>query len=63
MKGTILQSFASEWIVSIEDITDFVVQQGTFVNTDELHKLEVPIEQVIPVKNPLIHEKLKIGAE
>ena len=47
MKGQVLKSFATEWIVSIEDITDFVTSQKLFVDANDLANLQVAREQVV----------------
>ncbi len=47
MKGQVLKSFATEWIVSIEDITDFVARQKVFVDSKDLVNLQVAREQVV----------------
>ena len=47
MKGQVLKSFATEWIVSIEDITDFVARQKVFVDSNDLANLQVAREQVV----------------
>ena len=49
MKGRVLKSFATDWIVSIEDITDFVTRQKVFVDSDDLVNLQVAFEEVVPV--------------
>ena len=50
MKGNILKQFATEWIVSIEDITDFVQAQRHFVETKDWTKLLVIKESVVPIQ-------------
>ena len=47
MKGQVLKSFATEWIVSIEDITDFVARQRVSVDSKDLVNLQVAREQVV----------------
>jgi Domain of unknown function (DUF4291) len=60
IKGALLQQFATDWIVSIEDITDFVKQQTPFVKSHEWDKLMVMEETVIPIQNKEIIEKVDI---
>jgi hypothetical protein len=60
MRGDILKKFASEWVVSIEDITDFVQKQGTLVVYKDLNNLLVVKEQVIQIQNEETIKKLKI---
>lgn len=44
-----LRKFATEWITSIEDITDFVKEEHKKVLANELDKLVVPYETVIEI--------------
>ncbi len=60
LKGRTLKLFATEWIVSVEDITEFVIEQGRLVENRELDKLTVIKEQVIPILNPNLISKLKL---
>lgn len=46
MRGTIQRQFATEWIISIEDITDFVLEQGQAVEAKQLNRLLVMEEEV-----------------
>lgn len=46
MRGEVQERFGKEWIRSIEDITDFVLEQGKLVATRRLDQLMVPKEQV-----------------
>jgi hypothetical protein len=47
LKGETLKRFATDWIVSIEDITDFVLEQGSLLENGRLNQLQVVQEQVI----------------
>lgn len=46
MRGKVQEQFGKEWIRSIEDITDFVLEQGKLVATRRLEQLMVIEEQV-----------------
>ena len=61
MRGDILKKFATEWLVSIEDITDFVHEQGRLVDQNDLNNLLVMHEQVITIENKATIKKLKIN--
>jgi Domain of unknown function (DUF4291) len=61
MKGEILKHFATDWIVSIEDITDFVKEQNQKINVHDLDNLSVIQEQVVKIKNEEIAQKLQLG--
>lgn len=49
LRGQILARYAREWVVQIEDISEFVAQQREYINTTE--KLAVPREEVYPVQD------------
>lgn len=48
LRGSALARYAREWIVEIEDITDFVHQQYEHVRTGDYDKLVTPRETVYP---------------
>jgi glutamyl/glutaminyl-tRNA synthetase len=60
MKGYILKQFCTEWIVSIEDITPFVLEQGRFVAQTDWANLWVMKEKLIPIQNQATIKKFKI---
>lgn len=60
MKGAILEKFTTKWIVSIEDITDFVKKEGEKVMRRDLQNLLVMQEQVLLFKDQNLKQKLKI---
>jgi Domain of unknown function (DUF4291) len=60
MKGDILKQFCTEWIVSIEDITPFVLEQGHFVAQNDWANLLVMKEIIIPIRNKATIQKFKI---
>jgi hypothetical protein len=47
MKGEILKKFCTEWIVSIEDITDFVSKEYEKVLNHRIGDLIVPYEEIL----------------
>jgi Domain of unknown function (DUF4291) len=47
LRGDILALYAQEWIISIEDISEFVREQHQ--NIADLSQLIVPIETIYPV--------------
>lgn len=58
LRGDLLEQFGTEWIVSIEDITDFVLEQGKKVQEKKLHELLVIQEAVYTPKNPLAQQQV-----
>ena len=60
MKGQLLKSFCTEWIVKIEDITDFVKQEYQKVLDKKLDELLVPFEDVIELDDEEIDQHIGI---
>jgi hypothetical protein len=60
MKGDILKQFATEWVVYIEDITDFVQEQGRLLAQNDWTNLLVMKENIIPIQNKTTIQKFKI---
>jgi len=58
MKGTILKKFCTEWIVKIEDITEFVKAAHEKVIADNLEDLLVPCEEVIEINDEEIETSI-----
>ncbi len=54
LRGDFLARYAREWIVHIENITDFVVSQRQHVQPDGWTQLVTPREDVYPVNAPLV---------
>ena len=51
----------SEWIIRIEDISDFVEEQRPHASPREYPKLTIPREEVYPVSDPAVAEKLGLA--
>lgn len=51
LRGATLKTFATDWIVSIQDITNFVLEQGAKVKAKKLDDLLVMEESVYAVKS------------
>lgn len=60
LKGSLLRQYGTEWIVSIEDITDFVLEQGTQLKKD-FDKLRVMKETVYDLQSESIKKRLMIA--
>ncbi len=58
MKGEMLKKFGTEWVVKIEDITEFVKEEYEKVKLRELQKLNVPVENVIVLDDEQIKKRL-----
>lgn len=63
LRGEVLRNYAKDWGVRIEDITDFVREQHQHVLAREYDKLLTPREQVYPVENQVVAERLGLSTE
>jgi hypothetical protein len=60
MKGEVLKKFCSEWIVKIEDITDFVKEEYKKVLANKIEEVNVPYEEVIDLNDATIEQRIGI---
>ena len=51
LRGDIVPKYAQEWILDIEDISDFVAQQRQNILQDNYANLQTPIEHIYPVSD------------
>jgi len=52
LAGDVLNQYAKNWIVSIEDISGFVAEQRAHAESNAFANLVTPQEEVYPVNNP-----------
>jgi hypothetical protein len=62
LRGKLLAQYAHEWILDIEDISEFVAQQRDFVNQNNYESLVTPREAVYPIGQADLAEKLKLAS-
>jgi Domain of unknown function (DUF4291) len=62
LRGRTLERFADEWIVGIEDISGFVAEQRDFSRKGGIGNLVTPREEVCPIQEKLVAEKLGVDA-
>lgn len=62
LRGEILSHYAQDWIVHIEDISEFVRQQHQYVKSQDWGQLITPAESVYSVENFDLSERLGITA-
>lgn len=60
LRGRTLEHYSRDWIVSIEDITDFVVAQRENATSERYVDLMVPAEQVYPVSDRSTIKNLRL---
>lgn len=55
----ILKNYATDWIVQINDITDFVKEQYQILSTKGECHLSLPLEEVYKVENSEIRVRIR----
>lgn len=61
LRGDVLSRYARDWIIDIEDISEFVQQQHRYKAGDRTSLL-TPNESVYPVTQPHIAKKLELSS-
>jgi len=62
LRGTTLQRYSREWIVSIEDVSEFAREQSVHVAATRLSALKTPLEEIYPVTNASVARRLGVDA-
>ena len=62
LRGPALAQYAREWIINIEDVTDFVHQQHEYVKAHDYAQLITPREMVYPVDDAAVARKLGVSS-
>ena len=60
LRGKTLRQFATDWIVSIEDITPFVLEQSEHIKSKRLEALIVAQEAVYPVQSEKARQAVRV---
>lgn len=61
LRGDVLARYAREWIVHLEDISDFVAQQRAYAQPGAYAELVTPQEAVYPVEDPEVAARLGVS--
>ncbi len=61
LRGEVLTQYAHDWIVDIQDISDFVQHQYQVVRSRDWAQLLIPSEAVYPVTDPVIAKRLQLS--
>ena len=61
LRGEVLQKYAHKWIVSIDDVTDFVREQFQHVSTRRYAELVTPRETVYKVASDEVAARLEVS--
>lgn len=62
LRREILEKYAAEWIVRIEDVSGFVADQVGFVDDRRDEALMLPREEVYPVRDEAVARRLGLAA-
>lgn len=60
MKGSVLKQFCTEWILRIEDVTDFAQSEYEKLRNGNIEELNVPFEEVIELHDTIIEKRIGI---
>jgi hypothetical protein len=60
LAGTALRRFVEEWIVGMENISEFVSEQRERALSGDLSELRTPIENVLPIRDGAVAARLGI---
>lgn len=61
LRGETIEKYAKEWILEIEDISSFVAEQKKYVQAGRWEELLLPKEEVLPIQDISIAEKVGIN--
>jgi len=61
LRNDILRKFSNEWIISIDDITEFVSEQYELIKLNKLDEVKTPVEYVYELDDNSLKEKLGIN--
>jgi hypothetical protein len=61
LQGEVIAKYARDWIMSIEDISDFVAQQYSHVLNQAEADLLTPSESPYPVEDEQVAQRLQLG--
>jgi len=61
LRGAVLAQYAGDWIIDIEDISDFVAEQRPLAQAREYTRLLTPREEVYPVRDPETAARLALS--
>ena len=63
LRGEVLARYARDWLLDIEDISEFVAQQRAVLESDDVPRLLTPSEHVYPVSDPAVAERLGLARQ
>lgn len=61
LRGDVLKKYTREWIVEIEDVSDFVAEQRQFMLARDYDQLVTPAEQPYPVEDESVRLRLQLA--
>lgn len=63
LRGPVVEKYSQEWILGIEDISEFVANQQKIVAAGRLDELITPSETVYPVQDAAVASRLGVISE
>jgi hypothetical protein len=62
LRGPALERYANEWIVDIEDVSEFVADQRQHVQAGRYERLVTPREEVLAIGDPELAARVRAAA-
>jgi hypothetical protein len=62
LRGPALERYANEWIVDIEDVSEFVADQRQHVQAGRYERLVTPREEVLAIGDPELAARVGAAA-
>jgi hypothetical protein len=62
LSGEVLEKYAREWIVEVEDMSDFVATQRNYANPSAYRQLMTPKEEVYAVTDQELAKRLQVSS-
>jgi len=60
LRGQMIKKYSKDWIIDIQDITDFVVSHRQVASSDDYATLVTPKEDIYPVKDADLVKRLEL---
>jgi hypothetical protein len=61
LRGEVLRQYSKDWIINLQDISEFVAQQRHLATQAPYSDLLVPVENVYPVGDDLVAKRLGVA--
>ncbi|MEZ4614128.1 MAG: DUF4291 domain-containing protein [Caldilineaceae bacterium] len=63
LREQLLRKYAEEWIISVEDITEFVQEQQQHIALSKLECLHTPVEKIYPIGDTNLAKRVGLSVD